>query len=84
MSLSHNFDSEVSAVIGTEGIAEHLEMELNQVNAALYSIRPVLIFLKKTKNIDTPCGQHARVNKLTSNFSELCMPGMDCIRWEVG
>ena len=21
---------------------------------------------------------------LTSNFSELCMPGMDCMRWEVG
>lgn len=25
MSLSHDFDSEVSAVIRTEGIAEHLE-----------------------------------------------------------
>lgn len=82
MSLSHNFDSEVSAVIGTKGIAEHLEIELNQVNAALYSIRRVLI--KKKKTIATPFGQHARVNELTSNFSELCMPGMDCIRWEVG
>lgn len=32
MSLGHYFYSEVSAIIWTEGIAEHLDIELNQVN----------------------------------------------------
>lgn len=48
MRLSHDFDSEVSAVIGTEGIAEHLEIELNQVNAALYS--KTLVIITKTNH----------------------------------
>lgn len=74
MSFSNHFDSEVGAVIGTEGITEHLKTEQNQMNMLSF-----LLSIELLEALDacvTP--------KLTSNFSELCMPGMDCMRWEVG
>lgn len=81
MSLSYHFNTEVGTVIRAQCIAEHLA-EKGYITVIIDRILLIHIeLIKKSSSTTTTIIINL---SSTSNFSGLCIPGIDCIRWEVG
>lgn len=81
--LCHHLHTEIGAVVRAKGVTENLE-KCHQKYSGHWQEHKLPQMSACRKGIRLFRGIQNDRAALTSNFSELCMPGIDCMRCEVG